>query len=377
MTMNSDALRFAFVGDVCLASVDLTQDSTSAFPGWVDIKAAIGSYDFLVGNLECCFVDDRCSDAARKQPMATPVYAATFLRTLGFSDLSLANNHMLDCGPEAINVTREHLSAGGIRVFGAGFDLREAEKPAFTYRNGHQIAFLGACDNSEYFAGECGRAGIAPLEKSRLGQRVRLAAAEADIVVVTLHSDLEFSEVPGRWRQRLSRWLIEQGAHLVIQHHPHVLQGIEAYRGGVIAYSLGNFIFRLRGNQYQECHADVFDSGVLVVDADFSRGKPEFIYRLIPVRIGDNHFPHHLEDSSLAGANQRFSALSSLIISNRVEHRRAWLRRCRMEAIHRTFSIYYAIRRGNFKGGAHELWYLLARSENRRWILGLVSLGYL
>lgn len=374
--MSDSILRFAFVGDVSLGAASMRYGDIPEFPGWPAISAAIGPRDFFVGNLECCLVDERCSERACKQPMAVSAKAVAFLHATGFTDLSLANNHMLDCGSQAIEVTRERLTGVGIRMFGAGRNLRQAEEIVFAKRGTYTIALLGACDESEYYASGERQSGIAPLKKSRLGQRVRAAAAEADLVVVTLHADLEFCEVPGKWRQRLSRWLVKQGANLVIQHHPHVLQGIEMYRGGLIAYSLGNFIFGLRGNRYQENETGVFDSLVLVVDADMSGSSPKLDYRIVPVRIGDDHLPCCLTGLSREHAEHHFQELSSLTADPR-KHRGVWFQRCRAEAVRRVFSIYYAIRRGNFKQAGREFSWLVARPEDRRWILGVVSLGLL
>lgn len=368
-------LRLAFVGDVSLSFFADLRTNICESTSWSEIKDEIGQRDFLVGNMECCLVDDRCSPDARKQPMAVPAAASSLLRDMGFSDMCLANNHSLDCGPAAVTVTRESLSSVGIRAFGAGANLHEAEAPIFVERNGCKVAFLGACDRTEFYASDR-HAGIAPLEKARLGARVRAAGAEADLVVVTLHSDLEFSDVPGRWRQRLSRWLVEQGAHLVIQHHPHVLQGIETYRGGVIAYSLGNFIFPLRGNKYQEHQTGVFDSLAFVVDADMRGAKPKISHRVVPLRIGDDHLPYCVIGTLREDALWRLEQLSSLVVDSSV-HRRIWFNRCRSEAAMRMWSIYYAFRRGGIASGGRALRCLLTCREDRRWMLGLASLGYL
>ncbi len=373
--MNKDPIRFAFVGDVCLSFFDRIQAGVPQFPNWLEIEGEIGGHDFLVGNLECCLVDETCAEAAWDQKMAVPATACEFLRNLGFTDLCLANNHALDCGPGAVAVTRRALAASGIRGFGLGSNLREAEEPIFVQRNGCEVAFLGACDRSDYYASD-GSPGIAPLEKRRLGERVRAAAARADLVVVTLHSDLEFCEVPGAWRQRLSRWLVNQGAHLVIQHHPHVLQGIETYRGGVIAYSLGNFIFRLRGNQYQERHAEVFDSFVLIVDVNRTAGSLQLSHRVVPLRIGEDHLPRLVTGPSREESLRRVAVISSLVIQRKA-HRSAWFRRCRSEANARISNIYYAFRRRGMANGNSAIWNLLRCREDRRWILGLLSLGYL
>lgn len=373
--MAKDHLRFAFVGDVCLPFLRGHPAGGPDFKSWSTIRQAIGEHDFLVGNLECCLVDERCSQEIRIQSMATPVGAVSFLHDIGFTDLCLANNHSMDCGAQSLAATRESLASSNIRGFGAGPDVRQAEAPVFAERNGYRIAFLGACDKSELYASER-RAGVAPLERSRLGKRVREAAAQADLVVTVLHADLEFSDVPGRWRQRLSRWLVEQGAHLVIQHHPHVLQGVEAYGGGLIAYSLGNFIFHLHGNTYQEHQPGVFDSMVLVVDVDMRGARPGLAHRIIPLHIGEDHLPHHVSGRSRDEAASRVQALSSLVADRHV-HRRIWFRRCRSEATSRMRDLYYASRRGDISSARRTLHQLLTCREDRRWMQGLASLGYL
>lgn len=373
--MSGDNLRLAFVGDVSLGAASMKHGDIADFPGWHAIAEAIGEHDFLVGNLECCLVDDRCSEQAHNQAMAVSSAAVAFLTRLGFTDLNLANNHILDCGPKAVEATREYLAAAGIRRFGAGRDISEAEETVFAQHGAYTVAHLGACDESEYYAGRNQQPGVAPLKKSRLKKRVRDAATRADLVVVTLHADLEFCTVPGKWRQRLSRWLIRQGANLVIQHHPHVLQGIETYRGGLIAYSLGNFIFGLRGNRYQEDEPGVFDTLVLVVDADMTGASPKLSYRIVPARIGDDNLPYRLTNSSSKNAVNHFQTLSTLVTNPKV-HRNAWFRRCRGEAAKRTLHIYYAICRGNLRQARREFFGLLTQPQNRRWIVGLVTLGH-
>lgn len=373
--MSESALKLAFVGDVSLSFFRRAPLDIAGFADWPALKQQVGEHDFLVGNLECCLVDESCTDEARRQPMAAPAAAAgSLLAAIGFTDMCLANNHAMDCGAKAATVTRECLAAHGLRGFGAGSSLDAAEQAMFVEQSGRKVAFLGASDNSEYAAAR-NRAGIAPLQKRRLGRRVRDAAARADLVVVTLHSDLEFSDVPGGWRRRLSHWLIEQGAHLVIQHHPHVLQGVETYRGGLIAYSLGNFIFRLHGNRYQERHADVFNGMILVVDADFAHSKPRLSYRVVPFRIGPEHVPCALDGASLEQAKRNIAALSAMTTDPR-SHRRAWFKRCRAEAAAHALRIYYAGRRGHFLGAAREIARVAGCPEGRRWLLGLVSLGY-
>lgn len=374
--MTDDTLKMAFVGDVCLGFFKREKTRAPEFPGWTALQEQIGECDALVGNLECCLVDAHCSGCARGKSMAVPVAVATpFLRAIGFSDLCLANNHSMDCGAEAIPVMQACLTGLGMTGFGAGRDIHEAELATIVERGGRRIAYVSACDKSEFYA-SADRAGIAPLEKSRLGRRVRAAATQADLVIVILHADLEFSDVPGRWRQRLSRRLIEQGAHLVIQHHPHVLQGIETYKGGLIAYSLGNFVFKVKGNRYQEHRDGASDGMVLVVDVEFRGTSPTLTHRVVPVRIGEDHLPYPVSGFELEDALQKIQTLCDLARDVRAR-RQAWFRRCCGEARMRVMLVYYACRHGHFARGAHYFWNLLSCREDRRWIAGLISLGYL
>lgn len=375
--MSARRLQIAFVGDVCLSFLRDTEGRAHGFSDeWRAIRSELGEHDLLVGNLECYLVGSRCNKEAREHPMAVSAdTASSFLDPIQFSALCLANNHSMDGGSEGVCATLEHLSSLGVRTFGAGANLGEAEKTTLIESNGCKIAFVSACDKSEYYA-TGSRYGIAPMVRRRLGRRIRSAASQSDLVVVVLHADLEFSEVPGRWRRRLSRWLVDQGADMVIQHHPHVLQGVEFHKGKLIAYSLGNFVFRIRGNRYQERHAGVKDSMVLVVDVQFCGTATEIVYRVVPVHIGEDHVPRRVTGPAQAHAIQEIHRLSSML-ADKKSYRRAWFRRCKAEAIVRTRSAYYAFAKGQFVRGVLETWTLFARREDRRWIIGLLSFGYI
>src|SRR5699024_5857436 len=120
----------------------------------------------------------------------------------------------------------------------------------------------------------------------------------------------------------------------------------------------------------------IHDSLVLVVDADLSAAQPELSYRIVPARIGDNHLPTRLADQEQQHALHNMAALSALLIDYKT-HRRAWHRRCRAEAHARAYSIYCALSRGHFTKAGRESWWLLIRPEDRRWIAGLFSFGFL
>ena len=71
----------------------------------------------------------------------------------------------------------------------------------------------------------------------------RLRDDGAEVVVAQFHGGFQFAEVKSSFLRRISQAAIDAGADMVVSHHPHVLQGVEWYRGHLIAYSLGNLVF--------------------------------------------------------------------------------------------------------------------------------------
>jgi len=90
------------------------------------------------------------------------------------------------------------------------------------------------------------RPAAAQHQEESIAAEIGAARARADLVIVTVHWGAEFRHEPSEKQRRLGRLMIDAGATLVLGHHPHVLQPVERYRGGIIAYSLGNLIFDQR-----------------------------------------------------------------------------------------------------------------------------------
>ena len=136
------------------------------------------------------------------------------------------------------------LDGAGIAYVGAGKDLECAVAPAMITAKGLRIAFLGR--NLWFPKGVWFRPdapGVAPIEPDTIEAEVADAARNADIVIVSLHWGVEYRRYPSEEQKELARKLIDAGADLILGHHPHVVQPVEEYHGGVIAYSLGNFLF--------------------------------------------------------------------------------------------------------------------------------------
>lgn len=170
----------------------------------------------------------------------------------GFDVLSVANNHMLDYDEPAFAETLALLQANNIAAVGGGENLAAARRPVFITKNGLKIAFLAYTDMADlYFSSSYPRKfqaeedipGVAPTVKEMMLEDITKAKQQADLVVVSLHWGWEYNKRPTEAQRQLARELIDAGAGLILGHHPHVYQGVERYGNGVIAYSLGNFIF--------------------------------------------------------------------------------------------------------------------------------------
>lgn len=168
------------------------------------------------------------------------------LKSAGVDVVNLANNHTLDQGEQGLLDTLDNLSSRGIPYVGAGKNSQEAYTAQYFERNGIKIALLGftrVIPQSDWTAG-AGKPGVASVYDSREALKTIAAAKKkADLVVVVVHWGKERVEQYDDIQQALGRSFIDAGADLVMGGHPHVLQGIEPYKGKWIAYSTGNFIF--------------------------------------------------------------------------------------------------------------------------------------
>ncbi len=370
-----DALRFGFVGDINLGG-ELRQCMAAegtAFP-FARVRSVLAQHDVLLGNLECCALPE---DALARAPCpamtaATPQLAA--LTDAGFGVVTLANNHVMDAGVEGLEAVLAQLASLGISTVGAGTDVSRAVRPLVTTVGGRRIGFLGACDHSPSWVRR-GQPGVAPLDWRRLRAQVTELAAETDLVIVSLHADVEFAPVPSPWRIRAVRRLVEAGAHLVIQHHPHVWQGVERYRHGLIAYSLGNFVFKLEGNSYQQRHPETKYSFILTVEVGFGqRGQPDLSWQVTPVTIGADHRPAPVPDADQPGRIRELERLCALLGDAR-QLRRGWKERCLTELQRTLYAVYYTGRRGNHRAALRGLLAAVRRPEERRYLWGALSGG--
>jgi poly-gamma-glutamate synthesis protein (capsule biosynthesis protein) len=162
----------------------------------------------------------------------------------GLDFLSLANNHSLDWGPYALADTMNALDDAGIRYAGAGTTADEAFRPAVFTVRGTSVAFIAINDVYPIACSEPGTSAMTfSLRDKTLDAKIRGLNAGHDVLIASVHAGMEYDREQEEYKERAFRHLVDLGVDVVFGHHPHVVQGIEIYRGRVIAYSLGNFIF--------------------------------------------------------------------------------------------------------------------------------------
>ncbi len=240
-------VRFAAVGDVMLGRyiAKVMKSRGAGFP-FERVRAGLRGYDIVLGNLEAGIAEDASEPFFPDKPynFHASSAAAPALREAGFTVLCLANNHALDFGPDELRLTGASLDRQGISRFGAGKDITEARKPCVIAVKGLKVGFLGyGTAHSPKVYARKSAPGIAPIEAGSVEHDIRALRESVDILVVSYHWGMEYEQQPTRSQRELAHRTIDWGADLVIGHHPHVMQGIELYKGKPIAYSLGNFVF--------------------------------------------------------------------------------------------------------------------------------------
>jgi poly-gamma-glutamate synthesis protein (capsule biosynthesis protein) len=211
-----------------------------------ELVEAAREADVLVLNLECA-ISERGSpwpDPFKPYFFRAPPVAVRALVHLGVDCVSLANNHALDFGAEALLDTFDHLAAAGIRWVGAGRGAEEARAPVVLETRGFRLGVVGVTDHpGEYAAGET-RPGVAFADLHReeastwLSEAVESVRGHVDATLVTPHWGPNMASEPVPHVRRAGRTLVEAGATLVAGHSAHVFHGVE----GSVLYDLGDFV---------------------------------------------------------------------------------------------------------------------------------------
>jgi len=253
-------IRLIFVGDVMLSRHvgEIIDIEGPQFP-FDRVKSTLMAGDITMGNLESP-LSARNTTCEKKYCFHASPESVDGLVYSGFDIMTVANNHALDYGPDAMNDTLNYLTGAGIRYTGARLGSEDnIQNPVIIQKRGISIAYLGFNDieNSNATYGYP-RPWVASENSVILA--VEQAHTEADIVVVVFHFGNEYSSSHSKRQEQLAHAAADAGADIIVGHHPHVIQDIEVYNTSIIAYSLGNFIFDQSGR------AGVKEGNIFTVD---------------------------------------------------------------------------------------------------------------
>jgi poly-gamma-glutamate capsule biosynthesis protein CapA/YwtB (metallophosphatase superfamily) len=264
------------------------------------VKPYLAPADVSFVNLEGSISDKGSPTAGKEFTFEARTALTTGLVWASIDVVSLANNHSRDYGSKALLDCIARLDEAGIEHPGAGADAAEAATPAMIETPAGTVAVLAASEITPGFAATASQPGtnVTSYPNERLVAQVASAAKEADFVIVSLHWGTEYDATADSSQQNLAHKLVDAGADLILGHHPHVIQGLEIYKDGLIAYSLGDFIF----DHYSRATGEAFVLQVTMPQEGPPSGK------IIPVYLHDTQ---GVSGSDAAAILDRLTALSA------------------------------------------------------------------
>lgn len=243
------SVTLLFGGDVLLSDHVLNAyQKAGGIGGILDdgYREKIAEADFFMVNQEFPFSSRGTAAEDKQFTFRLPPEKISLFQEMGIDAVTLANNHALDYGTDALLDSCDTLDNAGILHTGAGANLEEAKKSVVVELKGHRIGILGTTrviPESGWAAGKNHVGMLATYDATVTLEEIRRMQGECDYVVVFVHWGIERDERPQDYQRTLGQQYIDAGADLVIGSHPHVLQGVEYYKGKPIVYSLGNFVF--------------------------------------------------------------------------------------------------------------------------------------
>ncbi|MFU1795739.1 CapA family protein [Paenibacillus azoreducens] len=245
---NGKAVTIHFVGDMIFSGKveTLLEKNGYSYP-FTYLGDTFKKDDLTLGNLETPVTTGGVSAKNKQFVFKSSPKALQALHAAGMDVVNLGNNHILDQGEIGLLDTIKYLDQSGIQYVGAGKNADRAYQPVFFKRKGMTIAVIGCSrvyPETSWAAGE-NKPGVASAydKAARVIGTISEAKKKADMVIVMTHWGIERSLTPNDIQKKLAHDFVDAGADLIIGGHPHVLQGLEQYKGKWIAYSTGNFIF--------------------------------------------------------------------------------------------------------------------------------------
>src|SRR5574341_2250104 len=247
--------RLGLTGDVMLGR--LIDERILGDPGmdpsyvWGDMLEPLGAMDACLINLECVIASSGAPEAGKVFAFRARPRAIEALTAAGVTFAGLANDHVLDYGPDAMLECLAHLRAAGIAAAGAGRDLEEAARASVITASAMRIGVVAMTDNEPgWEAGgdrpgvnvvRCDASGLTGGSRDRIRAAINGAREAADFIIVCAHLGPNWGP-PSRATRAVAHQVLEDGAHLYWGHSNHTVQAVELSGGRGILYSTGDFV---------------------------------------------------------------------------------------------------------------------------------------
>jgi hypothetical protein len=244
----SNEASLLFVGDTSVARgiadvIDKQGGGDPAYP-FARIQPLFEQHDLVFTNLECVVTDSEAEDATQKKyRIRAPIKYAAALKKVGIDVVSVANNHAHDFGGQGFHSTLRTLKQLDVLPVGAQVPTGWDQSPLIVQVGAFKVGFLGYNQHGdEYEHGEW-RPASAAYDIDRVAKDVARAKPLVDFLVVSVHGGNELGHETSPWQEADAKRVIDAGADAWIGHHAHAVQPYASYKGKVIAYSLGDFLF--------------------------------------------------------------------------------------------------------------------------------------
>lgn len=247
-TEKGESTTIVFAGDVMLASNMEQFYDTEGVEGLLseELLAEMRNADICMVNNEFQFSNRGTPMEDKQFTFRTSPEHVQILLDMGVDIVSLANNHTIDFGLDALEDTFKTLDDAGILYAGAGDSKERAQELQIIEANGLKFGFLAATrviPVSQWNV-EFRQPGLfTTYDDTRLVECIEAAKTECDFLTVYVHWGIEREAYPKDYQTAIAKNCFDAGADLVIGAHPHVLQGIEFIDGKPVFYSLGNYVF--------------------------------------------------------------------------------------------------------------------------------------
>lgn len=303
--MDPISLTLSVVGDCTLGTDEYFDYDTSLNAYYenygadyfmANVKSIFSKDDLTIANFEGTLTES--TEREDKQfAFKAPASYANILTAGSVEAVNTANNHSHDYGEESFNDTLKALDTANILHFGY-------DETAVTEVKGVKVGLVGIYELNDHLGRE-----------EQLKQNIAKVKQDgAQLIVVIFHWGNEKEEVPDENQKTLGHLAIDEGADLVCGHHPHVLQGIEEYKGKNIVYSLGNFCFG--GNAYPSDMDTIIFQQTFTIDQNGV--KDDNVTNIIPCSISsdsdyNNYQPTPAEGEEATRIMQKIQKRSSWI----------------------------------------------------------------